>query len=182
MDCHTFNSLLHEYLDDALDAGRRDAVRLHLGQCGACRQALAREEVLSNSIRQSLDQATAHLSVRPGMGPRVLRALESEPSRWLAWMAAVRSLAAIRPAGAVAAAMGVALFLLCIQFYRHGAGRPELNMAGSGRGTCVVNVPLPARTHEFRMQGDIVVDSISDEAGIADARISEGSDQSSTKP
>jgi len=183
MDCHTFNGLLHEYLDGALDAGVQDAASRHLQQCDACRQAFLREQALANSIRQSLEQATASLSVRPGMRLRVLEALKSKPSPLGAWRAAWQRFVAIRPAGAVAAVMGVVLFLLCIQFYRrspdHAAHRV---VAVSGGSTCIINVPLPAHAHVFRLQDNAVVDTIADESAIADAKLSEGSEQSPAKP
>jgi anti-sigma factor RsiW len=183
MDCHTFKGLLHEYLDGALDAGVQEAASEHLRRCDVCRQAFLREKALANSIRQSLEQATARLSVRPGMRLGVLEALESKPSPLGAWRDAWRRFVAIRPAGAVAAVMGVVLFLLCIQFYRrspdHAAHRV---VAVSGRSTCIVNVPIPAQAHVFRLQDNAVVDTIVDESAIADARLSEGSEQSPAKP
>ena len=77
---------------------------------------------------------------------------------------------------------GPGAFLLCVQFYHRAPGRARPRVAESGLGTCVVNVPLPARAHEFRIEGDTVVDTVTDLAGIADARLSEGGDQSSAKP
>ena len=65
MNCKTFNDLLHEYLDETLDADVQAAAREHLEHCGDCRRALMREESFAKSLRHALDRATADLSVRP---------------------------------------------------------------------------------------------------------------------
>jgi anti-sigma factor RsiW len=175
MNCHTFRGLLHEYLDEALDAGVLDTARRHVQHCDACRQALLREQAVASSIRQSLDQATAHLCVRPGMRLGVLEALERKPSPWAPWAAAWQRFAAVRPAGAVAVAMGAVLFLLFIQFYRRAPERAAHRAVAVPVGTTyVIDVPLPAQTHVFRMKDNAVVDAVADESAVANVRLSLG--------
>ena len=183
MNCKTFHGLLYDYLDEAMDAEVEAAARQRLELCDACRNAFLREQAISNSMRKSLNEATACLSVRPGMRQNVLKALESKPAPLSAWLDALRSFIAVRPAGAVAALLGVALLLLCMRLYRQAPNHAaRTSVAQTGHSPCVINVPLLTRTHVFRLQGNAVVDSIVDEPGIADAGDSEDGGQLSPKP
>lgn len=60
---HVDDSMLHAYLDGALEAGERDDVDAHLADCGACRERLAAAERLSrraSSLLAELELGPAH--------------------------------------------------------------------------------------------------------------------------
>ena len=121
MNCKSFNDVLHEYLDETLDAEDQAAAREHLRRCDPCRSALLRERAFSESVGRSFDRTTAGLSLRSGMRQDVLRALESEPASSSAWSGILRRLFSLRlrPAGAMATFLGVALLILVAALHHH---------------------------------------------------------------
>ena len=170
MNCRAFRDLLHEYLDETLDPRAQAAARRHLEQCDACRGACLAEQALAASVRRTLGEAVAGVSLRPGMRRDILEALEARPGRRGAWAEALGRLAALRSRAALAALLAVAAASLCVVFYRR-APHPGAAQARMGPS---VNVPLLTRTHVFRLQGNTVVDSVVDEPSVADAGDSEG--------
>ena len=185
MNCETFHDLLHEYLDETLDAEFQAATREHLRQCDACRHACLREQAFAKSMGLSLDRATAGLSVRPGMRQYVLQALESKPAPSNAWWRAWQRLISIRlrPAGAVATLLGGLLLFVGIQLYRQTAkvAAPQ-TIAQTGRHPCVINVPIQTQTHVFRRQDNTIEDAIASSTGVGNASFFENSEQPSPKP
>ena len=183
MNCGTFHDLLHEYLDERLDAEDQAAAREHLRQCDACRRAFLREQALAKSMRQFLDRATAGLSVRPGLRQNVLQALKPEPVASNNWWSAWQRFISIRPAGAVAALLGVVLLFVGIQFYRRAAkdATPQ-TIAQTGHYTCVINVPMQTQTHVFRRQDNTVEDVIVSSTSVGHASFLEDREPSSPKP
>jgi hypothetical protein len=52
----------------------------------------------------------------------------------------------------------------------------------SGGPTCVIDVPLPAQAHVFRLHDHAVVDMVADESAVADARLPVGDDPPAPAP
>jgi anti-sigma factor RsiW len=178
MNCQDLQDRLHEYLDETLDADTQAAAREHLRQCGDCRRALLREETVAQSIRRSLDRATAGLSLRPEMQRNILKALKPKPAASNAWVLAWQSFIAmpIRPIGAGAALLSVLLLALGIQFYRPATETPAPQAATQpGPDICVIDVPIQTETHMFRRQDHTVVDAIAPSVSMAHARFPENS-------
>ncbi len=178
MNCEMFNGLLYEYLDETLDCELKAAAREHLGQCDACRRAFLREQALAKSMSQTLDRATAGLSVRPGMRQSVLRALELKPAPSNPWSRAWQSFISIRlrPAGAVATFLGVLLLFLGVHFYRQTAkDSPAHAIAQTGRCAWVINVPMQTQTHVFRRQDNTIEDAFASGTSVGHAGFFEDS-------
>ncbi len=172
MNCNNFQAVLHDYLDETLDAEDQAAAREHLQQCGDCRRAVMREETFANSIRHSLDRATAGLSLRPEMRRNVLKALESEPRQPNAWLHAWRSFISttVQPARASAALLCLLLLFSGVQFYRRTAkDYPPKTTAQASQYSWVVHVPIPAQTYVFQHQNNAVVDAIAASVAVGHA-------------
>ena len=183
MNCETFHDLLHEYLDERLDAEDQAAAREHLRQCDACRRAFRREQALAKSMRQFLDRATAGLSVRLGLRQNVLQALKPAPVAPNNWWSVWQRFISIRPAGAVAALLGLVLLFVGIQTYRRAAkDAPALTVAQTGQYTCVINVPMRTQTHVFRRQDNTIEDAIVSSTSVGHASFFEDREPSSPKP
>jgi len=185
MNCETFHDLLHEYLDETLEAEVQAAAQEHLRRCDACRHACLREQALAKSMGQSFARATAGLSTRPQMRQNVLRALESNAAPSGAWWRAWHNIISIRiwPAGAVAMLLGVLLLFVGLQFYHRAAkdATPQ-TMAQTGHYTCVINVPMQTQTHLFRRQDNTVEDTIVSSPSVGHASFFEDRKPSSPKP
>jgi len=76
MNCQDFNDSLYDYLDETLGADAQSAARAHLRRCGDCRRVLLEEETVAKSIRQSLDRATADISLGPEFRRDILTSLD----------------------------------------------------------------------------------------------------------
>lgn len=178
MNCHAFSDLLYEYLDGTLDAEVQAAARQHLQHCDACRHALLREQAFSNLMRQSLSQAAAGLSVRPGTRHRVLKAIESRSTSVWARLVAWKSFILIRPGLAAALLLGGVLLIFGTTF-RHRSAQADSLQGNEQNGlcTCVIDVPIQTQSHVFRRQGNTVVDSIVADLSFAHAGLSEEGNQ-----
>src|SRR6266487_2328968 len=143
MNCENFNDLLHEYLDETLDADVQAAAREHLEHCRDCRRALMREETFAISVRHALDRATADLSVRPETRRNVLKALEWNATRSHGWLHAWRSIISIRPARAGVAIVCVLLLFLGIPLSRRSSkDSVAQTIPRAGHDSCVIDVPV----------------------------------------
>jgi hypothetical protein len=99
------------------------------------------------------------------------------------WWSAWQRFISIRPAGAVAALLGVVLLFVGIQFYRRAAkdATPQ-TIAQTGHYTCVINVPMQTQTHVFRRQDNTVEDVIVSSTSVGHASFLEDREPSSPKP
>jgi anti-sigma factor RsiW len=188
MNCKSFNDVLHEYLDETLDAEDQAAAREHLRRCDPCRSALLRERAFSESVGRSFDRTTAGLSLRSGMRQDVLRALESEPASSSAWSGILRRLFSLRlrPAGAMATFLGVALLILVAALHHH-VSRDSAPQAVSQTGpvACVIHVPIRTQIHVFRRENNTVEDAVAYGTCVGHAglpEISEPSTKSAPNP
>ena len=185
MNCDKFKAVLHEYLDEALDADAHAAVREHLQQCGDCRRAVMREETLAKSILHSLDQVTAGLSLRPEMRRNVLKALESESPQSNAWLLAWRNFisSAARPTRAGAALLCLMLLFFGVQFYRRAAKDPSPGTAvQNDHYALVVHVPIPTQTYVFQHKNNAVVDTFTASVAVGHAGFFEERKTSPRRP
>jgi anti-sigma factor RsiW len=168
MNCKTFSDRLHEYLDGALGAEDVAAVRQHLQHCEACRLALSHERAVATSLRQSFDQATAGISLRPEARRRILKALEPGPAPRASWLDFLKGLLATRRGIAAAALLGAVVFVLGTAYrHREAEDKALRNPVQDGRPTWVVDVPIQAEYHVFRRDHNEIVDSVAESSGIA---------------
>jgi len=183
-NCETFHDLLHELLDGTLDAGLQAFAQEHLGQCDSCRRAFLGEQAYAKTMKRSLEQATAGISLRPQMRPEIIRALASAPAGANTWQRGWQSVVhfLIQPAGAAAALLGVILLFLAIRFHgpedRNLASKPT---APSGPYAWVITVPLQTQTHVFQRHNDTIVDAIVSSASVGSASLSENDEHPSPK-
>jgi anti-sigma factor RsiW len=185
MNCETFHDLLHEYLDETLEARVQAAAHEHLRQCEACRRACLREQALAKSMGQTFARATAGLSVRPGLRQNVLQAMESEAAPAGAWRRGWHGIMSIRlwPAGAVAAILGVLLLFFGVHyFHRLGKDSSSQTVAQASYPTYVIHVPIQTQTHVFRRQDNIIEDAIVSSTSVGHASFFEDREQFSRKP
>jgi len=172
MNCNNFKAVLHEYLDETLHAEVQAAAREHLQQCGDCRRAVMREETFANSIRHSLDRATAGLSLRPEMRRNVLQASESNSTLPNTWLHTCQNFicTAVRPARASAALLCLLLLFFGVQFYRRTAkDSPPKTTAQASQYSWVIHVPIPAQTYVFQHQNNAVVDAMAASVAVGHA-------------
>ena len=172
MNCNNFKAVLHEYLDETLHAEAQAAAREHLQQCGDCRRAVMREETFANSIRHSLDRATAGLSLRPEMRRNILKASESNSARPNTWLHTSQNFiwTAMRPARASAALLCLLLLFFGVQFYRRTANdSPPTTTAQASQYSWVIHVPIPVQTHVFQHQNNAVVDVMAASVAVGHA-------------
>src|SRR5258706_5754539 len=134
MNCQDFNHRLHEYLDEALSRDDRAAARERLRHCGHCRRALLREKTVAQSVRHSLERATAGLSIRTEVKRRVLEALEAKSAPSNTWLRAWQRFVFVpsRPAGAAAALLVVWLLFLRSHFHRQAGEESGLPWIAPG--------------------------------------------------
>jgi predicted anti-sigma-YlaC factor YlaD len=176
MNCDTFHDLLQEYLDETLDANVQAAAHQHLAQCDNCRGACLREQSLAKFMEQSLERATAGLSVRPGIQQNVLRTLEWESTPFSGWRRAWQSLTsiAIRPMGTVAALLVVLLFVVGIHLYRQAVKDTTFRAtAQNGQHNYVIDIPMRTQTHVFRRQDSTIEDSLASSLSVGHANLFE---------
>jgi len=163
MNCGEFNKRLYDYVDNTLESSVRASAREHLRNCDDCRRALLREQTVAQSIRHSLDRATANLSVRPETLRNVLEVSEPKPIRpnllIQTWQWFISS--PLRPVSAGAALLGAIVLLIGLQTHHQSAENATSQAAAQARqDTWVVDVPIQTQTHVFRRQNGTVVDSI----------------------
>src|SRR5260370_37117322 len=85
MNCENFNEWLPEYLDETLSTAEQAAAREHVQKCGACQQAVARQEAFAKSIRLSFNRETQGLSLSAETRQSILSALKQQrlqPTSW----------------------------------------------------------------------------------------------------
>ena len=173
MNCEEFKGRLYEYLDETLAGDVQASVGEHLRQCGGCRRAVLREKAVAQSLRHSLDCATAGLSLRPETLRNVLEAWESKPIPTNGWMHAWQWFISspIRPVGAGAALLGALLLFFGLQAHRQPAeNSASPGIAQTGRDAYVVDVPIQTQTHLFRRQNGTVMDAITPSVAVGHAR------------
>lgn len=176
MNCQDFNDRLYDYLDDTLASDVQASVREHLRQCDDCRRVLLREKAVAQCIRRSLDVATAGLAIHPQTLRNVLAAWESKPIPPNALPQAWRwfILRPILAVSAGAAFLGALFVFLNLQAHRQPVEKSTSRAASATRqDTWIIDVPIPAESHLFRLQNGMVMDAITPSVATAHARFLE---------
>jgi anti-sigma factor RsiW len=184
MNCADFNERLLEYVDESLPAEVQAAAREHLCQCADCRRALVREQALADSIRHSLDRATAGLSLRPNAQQRILRALESAAppatpmARAWQWLLSIP----LRPVAAAVALLLLLFLLRGIPFHpRTAPGSAPQAAAQAALAATVIDLPMQTQIHYFRWEANTVVDMIVPGDAVASAQFLQNKETPSQK-
>jgi anti-sigma factor RsiW len=182
MNCESFQNVLHEYIDGALDAGGYAEAQLHLQRCSACRHAVACERALAHVMHQSLGDAAAGLSVDPEVRREILEALAANPSPRGSWLAALRASTLAWPALAAAAVLCVGVVLYEAAVHRFAAKAAIQRQSPQDfSSSWVIDVPVQTQRHVFQRRANTVVDSIVDEMGGAHAGLNLDSGEQNPK-
>jgi len=176
MNCDTFLDLLHEYLDETLDAEVDSSLRQHLQQCAACRDALQREQTLAAALRISLERATAAISLRPQLQQNVIRALEARPvvanSRWRDWPDFIFLRWRLLGSAATVLILFGLYFGLSSHRQKTVSAVPKA-AAPPAHYICVITVPLQTQTHVFRQRNNTIEDAVISGTGLGYASLFE---------
>jgi anti-sigma factor RsiW len=174
MNCQEFTDSLHDLLDHSLDARTEAAARAHLEKCGDCQRALRSAEGLATALRQSLDRATAGLSLRPDTRRTLRQALEADSGPANVWLGFWQRLlgSPFRLAASVAIVC-VAVLLLRSEFIRHPSRDSVSAVAESGERFQVIDVPVQNEFHQFQRKDNMVVDAVAQIASAGHARLPE---------
>jgi hypothetical protein len=175
MNCRRFQNQLHEYVEKSLSAGAVSAADRHLAGCSDCRQRVRQEQQFAQLLSGQLRQETEALTLRPDIRRKILAAsqvaaappavAESVYGLWSRFL----STRFIRLAAIPASLLLVAAFLLISHFTGARSHETETARANDRDLHAAVSIQisyrLPART--FRREGNLVVDSLSDEIVVA---------------
>jgi anti-sigma factor RsiW len=163
MNCRRCQHRIYEYLDGTLSARVQAAADKHLAACGACRDAVRRQQQLAESLSAGLRLATEPLRLSPDVRRRVLACRDEKPFAsdegrflvllWRRWTWPL----------SVAAAVMVAGGLLAFVFPRDWRSRTESAGAQAQRteGAVWIQVSYVAPAYTFRKAGDRVIDVLS---------------------
>jgi hypothetical protein len=176
MNCENFNDRLPEYLDETLSLAEQTTAREHVQKCGACQQALARQEAFAKSIRLSFNRETQGLSLRPETRRNILNALKRPELRPTAWESIQTFFAVLWRQRARAGAVLLCLWLIIAgsHLHRHPAqhSSPQAS-APEARNIYVIDVPIQTEMHVHRRQNNMVVDAVVTKVSIINASSSE---------
>jgi hypothetical protein len=188
MNCTSFKSLVHEYLDETLAPEALAAARQHLQNCADCRRVLEGERHLAQTMRQGFQTATAGLTLRPDLQRRVLQVLESEPrpsaSDLVSWRAEVFRYLGLgflstfvnRQSALGAALLSVLMLSLALHFYLRMTKHPiSQTVTLTTPYARIVDVPVPTQKYVFRQDNGTVTDALSASVAIARAGFFEDS-------
>lgn len=161
MNCRHFQNRLHEYVEGSLSAGAQMAAEKHLSECNACRQSARREQQAAQFLSDGLRQSVESLVLRPEIRRRILTCPGCEPAT------DVGGGVIISLWNRYAWAMGIGAALLVIAAmvagnHFSGARRADSQMISVVSIEDSYRVPV----YKFRKEGNLVVDSISDETVV----------------
>jgi hypothetical protein len=125
-------------------------------------------------MQQSLERATAGLSVRPATRRAVLQAIESPKPAW-DWRGVWRWLttAGLRPALASAVVLVLLLVVSAHYFPRRSAAPAPVAAITPSQHTWVIDVPIRSQTHVYSRERGSVLDAIAPQVSFAHARFLE---------
>jgi len=171
MNCRRFQNQVYEYVDGTISALQRAAAERHLARCGACRQAVHREQQLAHVLSARLRHDAESLTLRPGLWREVQSAIAADgitPPPWASIVGFWRPFA--WPFATV-----VSLLLMVGMRVFHpfsGARVHEMDATRShGRDdqsavSVQVSYSVPVRI--FRQDGNVVIDTIASQTVVAD--------------
>jgi predicted anti-sigma-YlaC factor YlaD len=170
MNCRHFQNRLHEYLEGTLSAGAKATADKHLAQCSACREAVRQEQQLAQFLSERLRQGTETLALGPEVQRRILTALEHQSTPLIDEKSIAGSWGRLAwPLAVAASLLLIATFLLIN--YSPGARVHETEMAQSSardiHSAVSIQVSYRVPTYKFHQEGNLVVDTLSDETIVA---------------
>jgi len=191
MNCRRFQNRLYEYVEGTLSASVLDAAHRHLAQCRVCREAVRTEKEFAQRLSKHLRENAESLTLRPEIRQqlRVVARRQPAPLTGLcqnhrSYFCTIPKLVEVsvgwwkRFAWPTATAL---LLLLIITFFSThipsvrgpapAPGRPvEPNLPPA------VTIQLSARvpTHEFRREGNWVIDTFAYETVVASETVNVG--------
>jgi anti-sigma factor RsiW len=186
MNCRRFQDKLFEYVEGSLSTGELAAVEQHLSGCGACREAVQKEQQRAQALSVRFRQNSESLRLNPKIIQTVLAASRARPAAtvslaglWMRWL---------RVAIVPVSFMLVAAILLTVHF----SGRPArertstpvithgATLTATSDQQAQISVKLSYRlpVHEFHQEGNLIVDTFVDETAVANGMIPSGGPKS----
>jgi hypothetical protein len=169
MNCRRFQNRLYEYVERSLSASTQAAAERHLAGCSVCRQAVRKEQQFAQFMSSQLQQDTITLTLRPEIWNRILtaaeakstspRALESITGLWNRFF---------RLAAVPVSLLLVVAFLLITHspdtriYHVETISSIDHNL----RPAVSIQIFYHMPTCKFHREGNLVIDSLSDEAVV----------------
>jgi len=170
MNCKRFQNRVYEYVDGTLSARVRAAAEGHLLRCGACRQAMRREQHVSQLLSERLRHDAESLAIRPNVWRGILKAVEDQSTPLAPWESIVgfcRRLAwPLGMAASLLLIVGILMFHLFSGAQVHEMEAARLSSQGNHSPVSIQeSYRVPVRN--FREEGNFVVDTITYETVAA---------------
>jgi len=175
MNCRHFQNRLHEYVEGSLSAGAQAAANRHLASCSACQQMVRKEQQFAHFLSGQLRQDTETLTLRPEIRRKILAITQGAAapptvaeSVFGLWNRFVLN-RFIRLAAIPASLLLVTAFLLISHLTGAKSHETETARAKDRNLHAAVSIQISYRlpTCTFRREGNLVVDSMSDEIVVA---------------
>lgn len=176
MNCRHFRNELFEYVEGTFSADTLAAAQEHLTECDSCRRAVEKEirftTALSSHFRQSSQSLTLHPEIRRNVlsasrqkapVPTLAESLVNLPKYW------------VHVTAIPLAALLVVGILMAIHF--SGSGKHETVLVPVTPRLTKVSSPVSVQIsyriprHEFRQDGNTVVDAFVDETVVVNETI-----------
>ena len=174
MNCEDFEKGLPDFLDGTWPPAENAAWQGHIRKCGACQQALTRQEAFAKSARGLFDSETQGLSLGAETRRKVLsgsKQKEIQPTSWEILSTVIAKLG--RPP--IRAGVVLVCILLLVFSGRFIGDK-------SPRNTYVVDVPMEREVHIFQRQNNAVIDDVVEEVTVIDGSFSETINATQLKP
>jgi predicted anti-sigma-YlaC factor YlaD len=183
MNCENFQDRLYEYVEGTFSSGECAKAEEHLAGCAACRRAAEKEQKLSQSLSNQLQQSSEALTLRPDIRRNILAALREKTTSpaigkslaglWSYWLRLA----------VVPASLLVIAALLAIHFHDtrgHQTFSVPVNPSAHNNPEIAVSVHMSYRlpTRQFHQEGNLVVDTLIDETVVASGTFQPGGKES----
>ena len=165
MNCRRFQEHLYEYVEETLSPRQRASADRHLAKCGACCEAVRREQHLAQILSAGLEQDTEHLTLDEAARHRIAAALSDGTCRDT--RAVGDSVVACwgRFALPVATAALVVIATVWAGIFYSGVRRPRTETAQSGKGhiprPITIQISYVVPSYIFRKEANLVTDVLS---------------------
>jgi anti-sigma factor RsiW len=154
MNCQEFQNQVHEFVEGSFSAAENAEAERHLEQCSACRALAQEEQQAGHFLAEHLDRGAGNLTLRPEIRQRILSGVRRKPT----------PIHPITPWNHLTWPLGLAAtvaFLAAILWIVHAR---TVRLRSSSEVSIDVSYRVPV--HEFRMQGDSIVDEVSIETVV----------------
>jgi anti-sigma factor RsiW len=177
MNCRRFQNRVCEYVDGTLSARVRIAAEDHLVRCGACRQAVRREQHVAQLLSGHLRHDAASVALRPDVRREILKAIEAKSAPPTPWASIVGFCDRFAWLFGMAASLLLIVGLLVFHPFSRAQVREteaaQLNGQGNHSAVSIhVSYRMPVR--RFREEGNFMLDTVSYETVAANETLWNG--------